>query len=80
MPAEAVFDLYRQETELANAIIAATPLDTTPAWWPKELFRDLPSRDLRETILHVITEAAVHAGHLDTVRELIDGRTWLVLT
>jgi hypothetical protein len=28
----------------------------------------------------VITETACHAGHLDAVRELIDGRTWLVLT
>jgi hypothetical protein len=26
---------------------------------------------------HVMTETAVHAGHLDAARELIDGRTWL---
>jgi hypothetical protein len=32
---------------------------------------------VREVILHVITETAVHAGHLDAARELIDGRTWL---
>jgi hypothetical protein len=32
-------------------------------------------RDLREIILHVITETAVHAGHLDAARELLDGRT-----
>jgi hypothetical protein len=31
-------------------------------------------------MLHVITETACHAGHLDAVRELIDGRTWMVLT
>jgi len=29
--------------------------------------------------LHVITETACHAGHLDAARELIDGRRWLVL-
>jgi hypothetical protein len=29
--------------------------------------------------MHVITETAVHAGHLDAVRELIDGRQWIVL-
>jgi Protein of unknown function (DUF664) len=29
--------------------------------------------------MHVITETAVHAGHLDAVRELIDGRQWMVL-
>jgi hypothetical protein len=27
--------------------------------------------------MHVVTETAVHAGHLDAVRELIDGRQWL---
>jgi hypothetical protein len=32
------------------------------------------------TILHVITETATHAGHLDAARELIDGGQWLVLT
>src|SRR6266566_215124 len=80
MPAEAVFGLYRQETELANVIVAATPLDAEPAWWPEEIFPDLPPRGLRDTILHVITETACHAGHLDVVRELIDGRTWQVLT
>ncbi|HEY0541264.1 MAG TPA: DUF664 domain-containing protein [Actinoallomurus sp.] len=78
--AQAVFDLYTQETELANAVIAAADLDAAPAWWPEELFGDQPSRTLRETVLHVITETACHAGHLDAVRELIDGRTWLVLT
>ena len=80
MPAEAVFGLYRRETELANAIIAATPPDAAPAWWPEEIFPGLPPRPARDTILHVITETACHAGHLDAVRELVDRRTWLVLT
>ena len=80
VPAEAVFDLYRQEVGLANAIIADTPLDATPASWPDDLFGDWRIQDLREVILHVITETACHAGHLDAARELIDGRSWLVLT
>ncbi|HEY2669470.1 MAG TPA: DinB family protein [Rugosimonospora sp.] len=79
-PAEAVFGLYREEIRLANAIIAATPVDADPVWWPTEVFPDQPTQNLRRTILHVITETAGHAGHLDAVRELIDGRTWLVLT
>ncbi|WP_369751998.1 DUF664 domain-containing protein [Micromonospora sp. L5] len=33
--------------------------------------------DLRRVVLHVIEETARHAGHLDAVRELIDGRTGL---
>lgn len=77
---ESVFALYRRETELANAIVAATPLDAPPGWWPRELFSDLPPGNLEKTLLHVITETACHAGHLDAARELIDGRTWLVLT
>ncbi|GAA2757396.1 DUF664 domain-containing protein [Actinopolymorpha rutila] len=78
--AEEVYELYRQETALADEIIVSTPLEAAPAAWPAELFGDLPSRDLRRTVLHVITETATHAGQLDVVRELIDGRRWLVLT
>lgn len=80
MPAEAVFDLYRQQVDLANTIVTATPLGTAPAWWPAELFGDWRLHDLREVMLHVITETACHAGHLDAARELIDGRRWLVLS
>lgn len=80
VPAEAVFALYREETARADAVIDATPLDAAPVWWPAEIFPNLPPRDLRNSILAVITETACHAGHLDAVRELIDGRTWLVLT
>ena len=79
-PAEAVLAQYRDEVALADAIIAARSLDALPAWWPSEIFPDMPEQQLRQTILHVIAETATHAGHLDAVRELIDGRTWLVLT
>lgn len=80
VPVGAVFDLYRQELELANAIVTATALDAAPAWWPPDLFGDWRPHNLLEIILHVITETACHAGHLDAARELIDGRRWLVLT
>lgn len=80
VPAEDVFALYRQEIDLGNAIIAATPLDAAPAWWPPELFGDWRLHSLREIVLHVMTETACHTGHLDVVRELIDGRRWLILT
>ena len=78
VPGQAVLDLYRSEIELANAIIASTPLDSPPINWP-ERWPNWRYGDLREAILHVITETATHAGHLDAVRELIDGKTWLVL-
>jgi len=76
--AEQVLARYREEAERTDAIIASTPLDTAPAWWP-DFFGEFRMDSLREVVLHVITETATHAGHLDAVRELIDGRTWLVL-
>ena len=78
--AEAVFAGCRRESERANAIIAATPPDAAPAWWPGDLFGAFRLHDLRQVVLHVMTETACHAGHLDAARELIDGRRWLVLT
>jgi hypothetical protein len=77
-PAAAVLALYRREIALADAVIAVTPLDRPPARWPGQ-WPDWRLGDLREIILHVITETACHAGHLDAVRELTDGRTWMVL-
>jgi Protein of unknown function (DUF664) len=79
VPGASILELYRDEIARADAIIAATPADAMPKWWPG-FFRDFPPRPLRSTILHVITETATHAGHLDAARELIDGTQWLVLT
>jgi uncharacterized damage-inducible protein DinB len=79
-PAETVLAAYRAEIRRADAVVAATSLGAAPGWWPVEVFGSMPVRDLRGTILHVITETAGHAGHLDVVRELIDGHQWLVLT
>jgi uncharacterized damage-inducible protein DinB len=75
-PAEAVFELYREEIAASNAVLAGLDLDAPPATWP-EYFADWRLQDVREIILHVITETAVHAGHLDAARELLDGRTWM---
>lgn len=75
---EAVLARYRQEIELANEVTAATALDAAPAAWP-DFFGNWRLDDFREIMQHVITETACHAGHLDAARELIDGRTWMVL-
>jgi uncharacterized damage-inducible protein DinB len=79
-PAGEVLGLYREEIERANAVIAATPLDMAPRQ-PDPLWKkwglDFP--DLRFIMLHMITETACHAGHLDAARELLDGRQWIVL-
>ncbi len=76
----AVIDAYRAEVERSNAVIDATPMDAPPAWWPAGIFGDYRLDTVREIVLHVMTETATHAGHLDAVREIIDGQQWLVLT
>ncbi len=78
-PAASVIEGYRRETELADAAIGGLALDAAPGWWP-DFFGDYRMDDLREVVLHVIVETAAHAGHLDVVRELLDGRQWMVLT
>ncbi|HEY1178202.1 MAG TPA: DinB family protein [Phytomonospora sp.] len=72
-----VIALYRDEIARADAIMTATPLDAEPRWWPEP---GPPPRVHRATILHVTVETATHAGHLDAARELVDGKSWLVLT
>ncbi|MER5915414.1 DinB family protein [Streptomyces sp. NPDC001982] len=79
VPAADVLDRYRYEASLADAVIAASSADADLVWWPfpEDEWR---LHTLRDVLLHVITETACHAGHLDAVRELIDGRQWLVNT
>ncbi|MFI5756211.1 DinB family protein [Streptomyces sp. NPDC051569] len=74
-----VLDRYRRETEGANAVITAASADAALAWWPHHLFGEPHLHTLRDVLLHVITETACHAGHLDAARELLDGRRWMVL-
>jgi Protein of unknown function (DUF664) len=80
VPSADLFELYRREINEANRIVAACSLGAEPAWWPGDQFGDRRAHTLRKIMLHVIAETACHAGHLDAVRELIDGRKWLVLT
>jgi hypothetical protein len=76
--ADELFARYRRAIEASNAVIAAVPLDAPPRqrdeWWGEW---QVP--DHRFVLLHVITETACHAGHLDAARELIDGRQWITL-
>ena len=75
LTATAVLDAYRREIELADAVIAATPLSTPPAIWPAEIWPHWRLPDFRAVMLHVITETAMPV--LDAARELIDGRQWM---
>ena len=78
-PAGDVLDSYRDEAALVDAVIATSSSDADLAWWPFP-GSEWRLHDLRDVLLHVITETACHAGHLDAVRELIDGQQWVVNT
>ena len=63
---------YEAQCQVSRDIVAARELDEVV---------DLPPHDsrghasVRWVLLHMIEETARHAGHLDVVRELIDGLT-----
>jgi len=78
-PVEEVLHRYRANIDHADGIIASRSLAAAPAWWP-DFFGSWRLDSLREIVLHVVTETATHAGHLDAARELIDGKLHLVLT
>jgi uncharacterized damage-inducible protein DinB len=75
-----IVERYLEETARSNRIIQSVSLDAEPLYWPTEQFGDRRIESLREVVLHVVVETACHAGQLDVVRELVDGRQWLVLT
>lgn len=78
--AEEVLAAYRTAIERSEEIVAARDLGEPPAepedWWA-EAGAEFP--DLRAVVMHVVVETATHAGHLDAVRELLDGRQYIVL-
>ncbi|MEV0277398.1 DinB family protein [Streptomyces sp. NPDC050610] len=60
---------YERQCALSNETIAAHSLDDTGR---NTQFR-AGAASLRWMLLHMIEETARHAGHLDAVRELLDG-------
>ena len=78
--AEAVVGAYRSAIERSDEIILARGLDDAPVqpedWWESA---GLAFPDLRTVLVHVLVETATHAGQLDAVRELLDGRQYLVI-
>jgi hypothetical protein len=76
-PPPLVFGFYRDQCRLSDSIIAGAPLTAVPADRHPEEPLASQTTDLRRIMLHMIEETARHAGHLDAVRELIDGRVGL---
>jgi hypothetical protein len=78
--ADEVLAAYRSAIERSDEIVAERGLDQPPAqpedWWAEA---GVQFPDVRAVVLHVVVETATHAGHLDAVRELLDGRQHIVL-
>ena len=68
----AAIDRYREECALADEVIAAHASSDEPLAWP-DRWGSWRLANLYQMALHVVTETACHAGHLDIVRETIDG-------
>src|SRR5450830_1266787 len=64
-----IVEFYRRARAAADAVILELDVDDVGTAW----FGDPVS--LRWVLIHMIEETARHAGHLDILRELIDGST-----
>jgi hypothetical protein len=64
-----VFAFYGRARAAADAVIADLALDDVGTAWSGEVV------SLRWVLIHMIEETARHCGHLDILRELIDGAT-----
>lgn len=69
---ERVIDFYRSEVDHSREVTsAAYSLDQLSA----RESRFMGTVSLRWVLIHMVEETARHAGHLDVMRESIDGRT-----
>lgn len=69
IPLAQLLDEYEQQCVVANEIIAAHSLDEVG----KHPDFESAAATLRWMLIHMVEETARHAGHLDIIRELIDG-------
>lgn len=67
--------LYAEEGQTTDAFLSGLPsLDVPPARLPVWKFTHHWANSIRTIVIHLIEETARHAGHIDIVRELLDGR------
>jgi hypothetical protein len=81
MTGSEAIEAYMREIVLSDEVVMDIDLDAPPRWNPPRTVLDAPlMRDGREIVFRVLSETSVHAGHLDIVRELIDGHQNLVVS
>jgi hypothetical protein len=66
---EGILAFYERARAGADAVIDELDLDATGTAWFG------PTVSLRWVLIHMIEETARHAGHMDVLRELLDGTT-----
>ncbi|UED87358.1 DinB family protein [Streptomyces profundus] len=71
IPLAHLLDDYARQCAVSDEIVAAHSLDDVG----RNRERAEGDASLRWMLLHMLEETARHAGHLDAIRELIDGRT-----
>ncbi|WP_030833795.1 DinB family protein [Streptomyces hygroscopicus] len=69
VPPAQLLQEYAQQCQVSDEIIAAHALDNTG----RHPDFGATSTSLRWILLHMVEETARHVGHMDTIRELIDG-------
>jgi uncharacterized damage-inducible protein DinB len=71
VPLAQLLTVFERQCAVSNEIVAAASLDTVGT------HPDFGSAGatLRWMLLHMVEEVARHVGQMDTIRELIDGRT-----
>jgi uncharacterized damage-inducible protein DinB len=67
---------YRAECRRSDEVLAVTPLSAAPRGLDFHHDPEYTSQitNVRWIVLHVIEETAVHSGHLEIARELLDGK------
>ena len=70
MPLERLLADYATQCARSDEIVAAAALDD-----PCRNEEYCPGVHLRWVLTHMVEGTARHVGHLDAVRELVDGRT-----
>ncbi|MFF5443258.1 DinB family protein [Streptomyces achromogenes] len=70
-PLTQLLDEYAGQCDRYRRLVAANPLDKQA----KRSVRDGLHVDLRWILLHLVEETARHNGHLDILREMLDGTT-----
>ena len=67
-----VVEALRTQAAATNEVVRAH--DLAEAGQPGERWDDAEPATLERVLFHLVQEYARHAGHIDVVRELIDGR------